>query len=59
MTSRADQPRPTGNTSERERILAEFGKLPVPSWDELLIDEELSEEDAEKDRIFFEAITNA
>ena len=59
VTNCGDQPRPAGKTSERDRVLAELGKLPVSSWDELPLEEELSEEDADKDRIFFNAITNA
>lgn len=60
MTSRANQPRPTaGKPSERDRVLDELAKLPLPSWDELLVEEELSEEEAEKDRVFFEVIMDA
>lgn len=48
-----------GEPSERQRVLAEIASMSVPSWDEFLIDEDLSEEDSEKDRVFFETITNA
>lgn len=59
-TGRADHSAPAGGEpSERQRVLAEIVTMPVPSWDEFLIDENLNEEGLEKDRVFFEAITNA
>jgi hypothetical protein len=43
-TGRADHPTPaTGEPSERKRVLAEIAKMPVYSWEDQIIDEELSE----------------